>query len=67
MLSKAEIVLQELLERLYIDEDYPEVKALLERGGIDATKQLLLEVLIPSFKDFLAYSCDGDQAYGLLS
>lgn len=31
---------------------YPEVKALLERGGIDATKRLLLEALIPSFKDF---------------
>ena len=47
---------------------YPEVKALLERGGIDATKRLLLEALIPSFKGFfLAHSCDGDQAYDVLS
>ena len=67
VLPKAEIVLHELLERLYVDEDYPKVKALLQRGGIEATKQLLLEALIPSFKDFLAHSCDGDQAYDVLS
>ena len=67
VLPKAEIFLHELLERLQIDEDYLEVKALLERGGIEATKQLLLQALIPSFKDSLAHSCDGDQAYNVLS
>lgn len=52
VLPKAEIVLQDLWLRLYVNEDYPEVKALPERNGINEVEQLLLGALISGFKTF---------------
>lgn len=52
VLPKAEFVLQDLWLRLYVNEDYPEVKALPERNGINEVEQLLLGALISGFKTF---------------
>ncbi len=63
-LPKAEIVLHELCMRLYVNENYPEVKPLLKRNGMtEEVNQLLLDALTSCFKKVWTHSRDGDQAF----
>ncbi len=67
VLPKAEIVLHELLVRLYVNEDYPKVRALLKRNGMNEVNQLLLDALTSCFKKLWTHSRDRDPAFDVLS
>ena len=67
VLSDPDKSLRQFLKQTSAKDDFPEIKAYLEREGIDKVSELITTAFTPGYKKFLAHNCRSGDVYNVQS